>query len=119
MVNSKCVRFVEIIFSIVHGAVCELTVCIHIVGGHQATDTYEVLFKWFLLPVAGLMPKCCPLYELVGKLVCTCNRATVPLARSVYRNLSANSHTLHIVPKLYRSLGSGGQCTVFPVGSEK
>ncbi len=26
---------------------------------------YEVLFKWFVLPVAGLMLKCWPLYKLV------------------------------------------------------
>ncbi len=30
---------------------------------------YEVPFKWFVLPIAGLMLKYWPLYKLVGKLV--------------------------------------------------
>ncbi len=52
-----CVICINFFFchNIVFRPVCELTVCIHIVGGHQATDTYKIMFKWFLLPVAGLM----------------------------------------------------------------
>ncbi len=50
-----------------------------LVGSLKATDVCNVPFKWFVLPVVGLILKCWPLYKLVGKLVCTSNKPTVLL----------------------------------------
>ncbi len=72
---------------------------------------YRVPFKWFVLPVAGLMLKCWPPYKLVGKLVLPSNKPTILLPTNLLHVPDRTAEPLQGIHVDVYTYMSTGVCT--------